>query len=88
MCKCLTSFDIINMLNDKRRKVGMNEVSYDWMMCQHRWRIRFFQPVRKIGTSLVWDLATAKKIVNTLYKIPYTLNRETIEVMERLKQPA
>lgn len=72
MCECsMTSFDVLDMLNAKRIKSGMTVVGWDFLMIRHRNKIRFFKPVRKIGTSLIWDRATAKKIVQTLYSIPY-----------------
>jgi hypothetical protein len=72
MCDCaMTSFDVLDMLNAKRIKAGFKEVGWDFMMIQHRSKIRFYKPVRKIGQSLIWDKSTAKKIVDTLYKIRY-----------------
>jgi len=72
MCDCaMTSFDVLRMLNDKRIKSGRTPVGWDFMMIQHRSKIRFYKPIRRIGVSLIWDKATARKIVNTLYTVRY-----------------
>lgn len=73
MCDCAkNSFDIIDAINAKRAKAGLDEVGYDWFMSKWRLKAIFFRPYRKIGTSYVWDRATARKIINALWRLNYT----------------
>lgn len=75
MCKCAwSSYDILDLLNEHRKKDGQNPVEYSWMMVQHRSKIRFFKPIRKIGLNYIWDEKTARKIVLKLKGIPYRPN--------------
>jgi hypothetical protein len=81
MCDCaMTSFDLLDMLNAARSKKGMLAVNWDWLMISHRSKIQFFKPIRKIGSSLIWDKATAKKIVATLVNIPYVPRGYKIQI--------
>lgn len=73
MCSCAkSSFDILDVINEKRSKAGLDTVNYDWFMAKWRGKAIFFRPYRKIGASYVWDKATARKIINTLWKVNYT----------------
>lgn len=75
MCKCAwSSYDILDLLNEHRKKDGQNPVDYYWMMGQYRNKIRFFKPIRKVGTSYLWDEKTARKIVLRLKNIPFRRN--------------
>lgn len=71
MCNCVTSWDLINKINEKRAKRGLEEINYAFLMYQHRNKWRFHKPVRTIGCSLVWDRKTANKIVSILWDLPY-----------------
>ena len=67
MCSCAWgSSDILNHLNEKREKIGLEPVPYNWMI-----RKNIFKPIRKIGSSYVWDRKTAKKIVARLLNAHY-----------------
>lgn len=75
MCKCAwSSYDILDTLNKHREKAGHNTVEYHWMMVQHRSKIRFFKPIRKVGNSYLWDEKTARKIILKLKGIHYRPN--------------
>lgn len=73
MCDCAkSSFDIIDVINQKRKKAGLDTVGYDWFMSKWRNETPFFQPQRKIGSSYVWDKTTARRIINAIWKMDYT----------------
>lgn len=73
MCKCTnTSHDILDMVNAKRLKMGLGEVTYDWMMMNYRNRLRFIKPYRKIGPAYIWDRKAARTLVRILSVIPTT----------------
>lgn len=75
MCDCAwDSNDIVMVLNKKRKKIGLETVNQSWMMGQHRNKIRFFKPIRKIGNSYIWDQKTANKIISELLNVPYRPN--------------
>ena len=80
MCECAwTSYDILEAINKKRQKIGLNTGDYSWMMCQHRNKIKHIKPIRKIGLNYIWDNKKAQKIINKLYKIPYRNNKSLVE---------
>ena len=71
MCKCaITSYEILEQLNKKRKKIGMNSVSYDWMMINNRKKFIFLSAKKKAGNSYLWDQKTADRIISRLLKIP------------------
>ena len=73
MCKCTnTSHDILDMVNAKRLKMGMGEVTYDWLMNNWRQRLRVIKPYRKIGISYIWDRPSTRTLVRILSVIPTT----------------
>ena len=71
MCNCMTSWDIIDKINEKRAKAGLEQVDYNWLMSQHRKKWVFIKPARKIGPSNVWDRSSARKIVSVLWDLPF-----------------
>lgn len=73
MCKCVkNTTDILNHVNEKRRKFGLYEVNIDWIGVKIRQKAVFMLPYRKIGPSRVWDKATASKIISAIWMLPYT----------------
>jgi len=73
MCGCAkNSFDIIDSINQKRSRAGLDEVDYTWVMVNRRKHVPFLKPYRKIGNSFIWDGRTARKIVQMLWDLPYT----------------
>ena len=73
MCKCAkNSTDILDAINDKRSRAGLYEVNLDWVIVKIRQKAIFMLPYRKIGPARVWDTATARKIVNAIWMLPYT----------------
>ena len=77
-CPCTrTSFDLLNMINKKRTRVGLEPVTYDWMMIMRRRFAISFYPRKKIGSAYIWDGTTARQIVSRIWDKKYEPESKT-----------
>jgi hypothetical protein len=72
MCRCAaTTSDVINMINKKRERAGLDSVCYQSFMNRYRVIRSFVPPDANIGPSYTFNSSTAKRIVTMLWDMRY-----------------
>jgi hypothetical protein len=71
MCRCVTTADVIKMINKKREAKGLDALSYQAFLIHYRSIKNFMPPTRQIGPSYVFSASVAKRIVSTVWKVRY-----------------
>lgn len=72
MCKCaFTTWDLLDSINKRRVKLGLDEMSYQNMLMFYRKIQPFLPPDTTIGRSYIFRKGKMRRIVAALYKKPY-----------------
>jgi hypothetical protein len=71
MCACVTTWQIVAMINERREKNGLDSMPYQIFMIKWNTVRKWLPAEGKIGPAYTFRKSTARRIANTLWDSKY-----------------